>query len=128
MKRRLIRSIFIALLIVCFSLQAYAETDFAAIKSAIVSRQFDQITNILIESNDEDAKNIEAFALDEARSAIINDNLDDAFAITEAVLMFNLDNNDAQSLYVSIEESINTKLELEKQKQKEADERRQLEA
>jgi hypothetical protein len=69
----------------------------------------------------------ENFIIEQAKQSVLEGNLDLALALTEAVLLFNLDNTAAQNLYASIEQAKREKEELEEQERQAELERQQQE-
>jgi hypothetical protein len=88
--------------------------------SALASGTIESVASVLMEAPAEQTPSLEEIILRAARDAVRAGKLDRALALAETVLLFNLDNIEAQDLYNSIEETRRTLAEQEARKLKEA--------
>lgn len=93
----------------------------AAIEAALLAGDAAAVGAILSEAPAELAPELESLSLEAARNAVRAGKLDTASSIAEAVLLFNLDNSEAQDLYTSVEEARRLKAAQEEKKRQEAE-------
>ncbi|MBN1648078.1 MAG: hypothetical protein JW874_08600 [Spirochaetales bacterium] len=101
----------------------------ARIGALVKDRQLDAIDDLLMGlESDESRAFAEKYILDKAREFVLASDLDYAQALAEIVLLFNLDNAEAQNLYAGIENAQREKVELaEKQRLAEEEKKRREE-
>lgn len=95
------------------------ETD--ELNNALNEKDTEKVQTLLESSSKDNAPILEQMILDSAKTAIMNNDLDFATELSEIVLLFNFDNEQAQALYTSIEEQNRIKKAAEEAKQKEAE-------
>jgi hypothetical protein len=97
-----------------------------ALEKALAAQNADDILAALnSETSDEGKSFAEAAVLAEARKLVFAGNLDLASKYAETVLLFDFMNNDAQDLYISIEDQKKVQIALEEKKKRDAEEKEQ---
>jgi hypothetical protein len=107
------------------------------LEELIEQKQTDQLDSMLLELTSPEMKSFaEEFIIMKAKEYVLSGDFDYALKLAEIVLLFNLDNTEAQNLYASIEVAKREKEEqeekqrleeLEKQRQKEEEEQKAAE-
>ena len=118
-KTRVPIAIFICLMLCSQTIWPQAASLPDQLTAAINAGNTDAMLDVLMQAPEAVRASLEAQALQMAKTSIKEGNLEKATKIVEAILLFNLDNLEAQELYTSIDETRRTMAEQAEKKKKE---------
>ncbi len=99
-----LKKYFLSVFFISLMIPLFAQSVSSEFSTAVENKDLDRIETLLLDASSGDSVVMENALLNEAKKAVLSNDYDYASALAELVLLKNLDNEQAQNMYVSIEE------------------------